>query len=185
VATITINTNIAEVNDKLIAKLNKLKDKEYILRPVCFDLLELMKKRIHQDGKNAAGSAIGQYSNAYLKYRQKKHNRSADKKVIISLTRQVENDFSVIPTPTGYGLGFKNKFNLQKVTWLQNGRSAGSVAAHKRTVKTKEGTKTISVSGYQTKGWKGYGKIYQLTQEEQRYANDYISHLTQQALSDD
>lgn len=118
-ATISINTNIAEVNARIISKLNKLKDKEYLIRPLCFDLLELMKKRIHEDGKNASGTAIGTYSRNYLLERQRKYERSSDPKVIVSLTRQLENDWSVIATSKGYGIGFKNKFNLQKARWVE------------------------------------------------------------------
>lgn len=118
-ATISVNTNIAEITEKLRNKLGKLKDKEYLLRPVCFDLIELMKLRIHEKGNSAAGTQIGTYSNRYLKLRQTKYNRSSDTKVIVSLTRQLENDWSVIATERGYGVGFKNKFNLQKARWVE------------------------------------------------------------------
>lgn len=118
-ARITVNTNIAEVSGRLQQKLKKLKDKEYLLRPVCFDLIELMKMRIHEKGLDADNGQIGTYSNAYLRYRQKKHQRSSDTKVIVSLTRQLENDWSVIATQQGYGIGFKNKFNLQKARWVE------------------------------------------------------------------
>lgn len=147
-ATISVNTNIAEVNARIIAKLNKLKDKEYLLRPLCFDLLELMKKRIHEDGKDASGKSIGTYSRGYLLERIKKYQRSADPKIVISLTRQLENDWSVIATPKGYGIGFKNKFNLQKARWVE---------AQK-------------------------GVIFSLTTEESKYASDFISHKTDEAL---
>lgn len=118
-ATISINTNIAEVNARIIAKLERLKDKELVTRPLCFDLLELMKKRIHEDGRNSSGTQTGVYSKGYLAERIKKYNRSSDPKVIVSLTRQLENDWSVIATSRGYGIGFKNKFNLQKARWVE------------------------------------------------------------------
>lgn len=118
-ATISVNTNIAEVSTRIIAKLEKLKDKEFITRPLCFDLLEIMKKRIHEDGKNSSGTAIGTYSRSYLLERINKYNRTADTKVVVSLTRQLENDWSVIATTNGYGIGFKNKFNLQKARWVE------------------------------------------------------------------
>lgn len=118
-AAIAIKTNLPEVADRLRAKISKLRDKEYLLRPVCVDLIDLMTKRIHVDGAAADGSQIGTYNNAYLKYRQKKHNRTADKKIIVSLTRQLENDWSVIATAQGYGIGFKNRFNLQKARWVE------------------------------------------------------------------
>lgn len=118
-ATIKINTNIAEVSNRVARKLDRLKDREQLIRPLCFDLIELMKKRIHEDGKNSSGSQIGTYSNEYLKRRQKHYNRSADNRVIVSLTRQLENDWSVIATEKGYGIGFKNSFNLQKARWVE------------------------------------------------------------------
>lgn len=184
-AKISINTNIAEVTGRIRDRLNKLKDKEYVLRPVCFDLIDLMKLRIHDQGKKSDGSAIGTYSNAYLKFRQTKHQRSADRKVIISLTRQLENDWSVIATQNGYGIGFKNPFNLEKARWAESGHDPSSVKAHKRIVKTKDGTKTINVSGHQRKGWKGYGAIFSLTKDENKYASDLINELVNEALSSD
>ena len=124
VASIKINTNLAEVSGRIAAKLEKLKDKDYLLRPVCFDLIELMKVRIHENGLAANNSPIGTYSNAYLRLRQKKYQRSADSKVIVSLTRQLENDWSVIATTRGYGIGFKNQFNLQKARWVEQSKQA-------------------------------------------------------------
>lgn len=43
-----------------------------------------------------------------------KYNRTDDTKVILSLTRQMESDFSVIATDNGYGLGYNNQENLKK-----------------------------------------------------------------------
>lgn len=47
------------------------------------------------------------------------YNRSDDPKVVISLTRQLENDYGVEPTERGYGIGFKNKHNYDKSQWVQ------------------------------------------------------------------
>ncbi len=49
--------------------------------------------------------------------KRKKYNRTSDTKVIMSLTRQMENDMTAIPTPTGYGIGYLNPFNAQKARW--------------------------------------------------------------------
>jgi hypothetical protein len=43
-----------------------------------------------------------------------KYNRTADTKVILSLTRQMENDMSVLPSGTGYGIGYNNQDNFKK-----------------------------------------------------------------------
>jgi hypothetical protein len=149
-ASIKVNTNIAEVSTRIQQKLSKLSDKEYLLRPVCFDLLDLMKRRIHEKGLNASNIAIGTYSNAYMRER-KKNKRSDDRKVIVSLTRQLENDWSVIATSKGYGIGFKNPFNLQKARWVEVQK----------------------------------GKIFSLTSDENKYASDLITQLTNSALSND
>lgn len=47
------------------------------------------------------------------------YHRSNDTKVILSLTRQMENDLSVVETPTGYGIGYLNDFNYQKAIWCE------------------------------------------------------------------
>lgn len=49
-----------------------------------------------------------------------KYNRTNDTKVVISLTRQMENDFSIQPTDTGYGLGYNNADNALKVEYVEN-----------------------------------------------------------------
>lgn len=118
-ASIKIKTNIANVVTDLNDRLKKLTDKDYLLRPVCFDLIDLMTKRIHLDGIGSDGDQIGTYSSGYLKLRQQEYQRSADPKVIVSLTRQLQNDWSVIATANGYAIGFLNAFNLQKARWVE------------------------------------------------------------------
>lgn len=45
-----------------------------------------------------------------------RHHRGTDPKVIISLTRQLENDYAVVPDESGkgYGISFHNQFNYDK-----------------------------------------------------------------------
>lgn len=45
------------------------------------------------------------------------YNRTADPKVVLSLTRQTENDFSVQPTDVSFGLGYNNIENYNKAIW--------------------------------------------------------------------
>lgn len=118
-ASIQIKTNLGEVIGDVSGRLAVLENPDYLLRPVCFDLIDLMTKRIHENGIASDGSPIGTYNNAYLKLREKKYSRTADKKVIVSLTRQLENDWSVIPTTNGYGIGFKNSLNFDKAGWVE------------------------------------------------------------------
>ena len=118
-ASVKVNTNLKQVNDVIQARIKAIANPETVLRPLCFDLIDLMTKRIHIDGLASDGQPIGTYSNGYLKLRQTRYNRSADKKVIVSLTRQLENNWSVIATPKGFGIGFLNPFNYQKARWVE------------------------------------------------------------------
>lgn len=95
------------------------KGQEDMLRAVSLSMLPVVHDRIHVDGKAADGSGIGTYSPSYLKYTRPKFNRSKDPKVILSLTRQMESDFSVVADSGKYGLGFKNSLNFDKATWLE------------------------------------------------------------------
>lgn len=48
------------------------------------------------------------------------YNRSTDTKVILSLTRQMENDFGAVYNGLdGYGLGYKNELNFKKSQWAE------------------------------------------------------------------
>jgi hypothetical protein len=116
---ITIKTNINVVATSLIKKLEILRNPKPLLRPVALDVLVLMTSRIHEEGKAADVGQIGTYNNNYLRLRQKCFKRSADKKIIVSQTRQLENDWSVIGTGNGWGIGFKNNVNAQKLKWVE------------------------------------------------------------------
>lgn len=100
-------------------KLETMNNPEYLLRPVAFDLVAMMTQRIHDEGVASDGSPIGTYSNPYLKVRQNKYNRTSDNKVVVSLTRQLENDWSVVDIAKGYGIGFKNQHNRDKAGWVE------------------------------------------------------------------
>lgn len=140
---ITIRTNISEVMAKKVAQLQGLTSDEGIsdmMRTIAVSMLPVVHDRIHVDGKDASGGQIGTYSAGYMKLRTqgydsdtitrgpakgtprtiKRYNRSGDTKVIVSLTRQLENDFSVVAaTPRSYGLGFKNPINFDKARYVE------------------------------------------------------------------
>jgi hypothetical protein len=176
---LTYSSNIADVAGTLLKQVKGFEaggpNNDKVLRAIADSALSIVRPRIHQQGKRADGQPIGTYSNSYLKYRVKKKNRENDGKVVLSLTRNMENDFQVIATDTGYGLGFNNPDNVKKADWLQNGTKATTVKAHKRDIskRTKRGTirkgqseRIVNVSAHSRKGWKGYGKVYGLTREE-------------------
>ena len=176
---LTYSSNIADIAGTLLKQIKGLEtggpNNDKVLRAIADSALSLVRPRIHQQGKRADGQPIGTYSNSYLNYRVKKKNRENDSKVVLSLTRNMENDFQVIATDTGYGLGFNNPDNVKKADWLQNGTKATTVKAYKRDIskRTKRGIirkgqseRIVNVSAHSRKGWKGYGKVYGLTREE-------------------
>jgi len=65
-------------------------------------------------GKNAFSDVATKKANLRPNY-----NRSSDTKVIVSLTRQLENDYQVIATQRGYAIGFNNSLNFDKSQWVE------------------------------------------------------------------
>lgn len=115
---VNINMENFTLNDRMAAFISP-EGQGDMLRAVSLSMLPVVHDRIHVEGKAADGSGIGSYSKSYLKYTRPKFNRSNDPKVILSLSRQMENDFSVVATSSKYGLGFKNDLNFDKATWLE------------------------------------------------------------------
>jgi len=118
--------------------LNRLRQID--LDRMCLDtsttLAAEIKQRVHTRGEASDGSQIGTYSDGYMKVRtgnfksdkivrgknkggaRPKYNRTSDTRVVLSLTRQMENDLKGnIKTPNGYGIGFSNELNYQKALW--------------------------------------------------------------------
>lgn len=120
---VTVTSNIVSLTDEIREKLKALGSPEVMPRILAFDVIDLMTKRIHIEGKAADDGQIGTYTASYLKLREKKYNRKADDKIIVSLTRQLEQDWSVLDTPNGYGVGFKNTFNYQKARWVEENKN--------------------------------------------------------------
>lgn len=154
VTMITVKTNIGPVFQGIINGINKIKDPDYLLRPVAIEIIPQMTRRIHQEGRASDGEKIGTYSDGYMKVRtgnygnagvyksgkkkgqrkdsgtftkgnragqpRPKYNRNADPTVIVSLTRQLENDYALVATDAGgYGIGFNNEINFKKSGWVQ------------------------------------------------------------------
>jgi phage gpG-like protein len=72
------------------------------------------------------GTKAGKAKDAGLHLRGKnigkarpRYNRTNDTKVIVSLTRQLENDWAIIGTAKGYAIGFNNPFNAKKMRWVE------------------------------------------------------------------
>lgn len=130
-ASLTITSNLDQVLSNLGQNFRTIMDPNYLLRPVAIEVLPMITERIHKDGQASDGSQIGTYSNAYLKYARAKAKRGGDTKVIVSLTRQLENNWSVLETTNGYGIGFTNPFNADKLRWVEEvkGKTIGHLTA--------------------------------------------------------
>ena len=118
----SVTTNIAAVIGKIVSNFELLQDKEYLLRPLAIETIPLMKERIHEQGEASDGSQIGTYSNGYMAAREKA-GRGESRKIIVALTSQLEQDWAVLATQKGYGIGFNNPFNAQKARWVEENKS--------------------------------------------------------------
>jgi hypothetical protein len=119
---ILLDTNISEelqaIRTKVLAEISTTKHP--VILAAATNVLALVAYRIHTQGERANGSPIGRYGTKYLKYREgPRFNRSSDPTMIFSLTRQMENDFSVVEEGESAGLGFKNSHNADKARWLE------------------------------------------------------------------
>lgn len=126
---IEITSNIKEVSARLYRRLLNISTPENLdklSREIGITLAGEMRERIHERGEDSSGAQIGTYTPAYLRTRQQNYGRTADPKVILSLTRQMENDFTTginnpdpTKTPDGYGIGFKNDDDFKKSQWAE------------------------------------------------------------------
>ncbi len=132
-ASITITTNLNQVAESLRSNFEKLKDNEYFLRPLAVETIPLMKERIHERGQASDGSQIGEYANSYMRQREKA-GRGENRKIIVALTSQLEQDWAALATDTGYGIGFNNQFNTKKMRWVeeQKGKIIANLSAEEK-----------------------------------------------------
>lgn len=113
---------MADSVQDLIIAFDELKNNPVsYMRPVVLVLAGELRHRIHVEGKRADGSAIGTYQNSYMREREK-NKRGNSRKMIYSLTRQMEQDFSPVAEGDTYGLGFNNTHNFDKANWLEEAR---------------------------------------------------------------
>lgn len=104
--------------DIFIKQLNELITTDKVERKVFSSVHASISNRIFGGGKDERGSNIGTYSSAYIKTRIKK-NWGSSRKVILQLTGQMKNDFSLIRDGSDLASGFKNDKNGQKSRWVE------------------------------------------------------------------
>lgn len=115
---IELTTNTLQICDGVIKQLSDL-DVNKIARLQASTLMAKMRRRIHTDGLDAEGQPIGTYSPGYVKYKRAKAGRREGNKVVLSLTRTMENAMVDVPLEDGAGIGYATAEQLQKSKWCE------------------------------------------------------------------
>jgi hypothetical protein len=83
--------------------------------------MQLRTGNYQNSGRKTKGKSKGELKDAGTVSRgdrkgqpRPRYNRTGDTKVVLSLTRQMENDLSVLPSGSGYGIGYNNPDNFKK-----------------------------------------------------------------------
>lgn len=115
----TYSTNLPTVLATVNLKLTEMQ-RDKMTRLQAVTLMAAMRDRIHVQGKDSNGTPIGTYTPAYIKYTRVKAKRGVDNKVILSLTRALEDSYEVYPIENGYGIGFNTMESMQKARWCED-----------------------------------------------------------------
>ncbi len=113
-----ITTNMLDVCDNIVRRLSAI-DADKMCRLQASTLMAEMRQRIHVDGLAADGQPIGTYSAGYLRYTRPKYGRQEGGKVVLSLTRTMENAMALYPIEGGTGIGYATAEQLQKAHWCE------------------------------------------------------------------
>lgn len=114
----TYSTNLPTVLNTVALTLTELQ-RDKMTRLQAVSLMAVMRERIHTQGKDSSGAPIGTYTPAYMRTRIKA-KRGTNTKVILSLTRAMEDSYEVYPIANGYGIGFNTMENMQKARWCED-----------------------------------------------------------------
>ena len=113
---ITMDSNGEVIMKTVEAKLTSI-DIDRMTRLQATSLMAAMRRRIHVEGLDSESKPIGIYSPGYLKYTRPKHGRREGAKVVLSLTRSMENAMVLYPIEGGTGIGYTTAEQLQKSRW--------------------------------------------------------------------
>jgi hypothetical protein len=90
-----VETNLKEVVYRISSALPvEGALKSALLREIATSTLAIMRERIHEDGKNADGAAIGTYSEGYMATRRE-NNRGGSSKIIMALTDNLQQSYLI------------------------------------------------------------------------------------------
>lgn len=73
---ITIRTNTQLIISQLTERIGSVLNTQEMMKSVATGVLPVMKKRVHEDGLDSSGKAIGTYSEGYMKVRTGNYGNS-------------------------------------------------------------------------------------------------------------
>jgi len=95
-----------------------IREQDKLLRTVAVTMQAVTSERIFNQGKDMNNAQIGSYSDSYIKQRVKK-GLGSNRKVVVTFTGQLQNDWSVVQDGSVVGLGFKNSVNADKAKFVE------------------------------------------------------------------
>ena len=98
--------------------IEELLDPNFLKGPL-LTVHQQMTKRIFDDGQDANGLQIGEYSPEYIK-RRAQSGLGTSSKVILQFTGQMRNDFLLLQDGDNFASGFTNQFNGDKSFWTED-----------------------------------------------------------------
>lgn len=122
-----IETNMDVVVNKVDIAMSDL-DIDKMTRLQATSLLALMRKRIHVQGLASDGNPIGNYSSYYFKKIRPKYGRKEGDKVVLSLTRSMEQGMILFPIAKGTAIGYATPELFQRAKWQEKRPAYGSRA---------------------------------------------------------
>lgn len=122
--TIAMETNLEYTINTISENLSNI-DIDQMTRLQASSLMAEMRQRIHTKGLATDGNPIGTYTPGYMRTRQR-HGRKEGDKVVLSLTRAMENSMVLIPIENGTGIGYTTAEQLQKAKWNDKRAAYGS-----------------------------------------------------------
>jgi hypothetical protein len=111
-------SNIYQVIGDLVTSINALEYAETVSRAAAAAVMPELRERIHERGEKPDGSPIGTYSEKYEALREKKYNRTEGDKVVLSLTSNLEQSYTLAAQDNGYTIGVLGDLNAKKIEWL-------------------------------------------------------------------
>lgn len=113
-------SNIYQVIGDLVTSINALEYPETVSRAAAAAVMPELRERIHERGEKPDGSPIGTYSEKYKALREsEKYNRTEGDRVVLSLTSNLEESYTLAAQDNGYTIGvLGGDLNANKIEWL-------------------------------------------------------------------